>query len=507
MKLKESIPSNSLKIIDLYNKIDSGLLDTSPDFQRKLVWKKQHKYAFIQTILLNYPFPEIYIASSEMDVQNLKALEIVVDGQQRLNAIVDYIKGSNDFKTQNKLVPFDELIIEDKKEFLNYSVTVKDMKDIGMDNIKEIFKRINSTDYSLNSNEVINAQFGDGEFSIFCKQLADSEYIISENETDIIILNADRELINSFLKKNNVFSDNDIKRMFDSQYLMLIVSTIMEGKYFGRSTRINHYLEKYNIEFSNYKNILDKIINSIELIKKMKFSEESYWFNKANLFSLIIELSNIKNVDLDLELFELKLIDLENKVDLYFNGDENDIKQLTNDETKYFEVARQGSHELSAREHRGKVIKEILLSSMFIKNVTKEENTLSKNINQLKSTNKTYATIIPTSTGLTKGIMDATSNVREFLKNNNLNDFEIQEFGPLKKIKKTGRFILEDSQSVDTEISMYRSNGRGDFRIWFTDLKTFAQPNDELILIVSNGILNVLNATKFDYSEFIGSLA
>ena len=63
MKLKESIPSNSLKIIDLYNKIESEFLDISPDFQRKLVWKKQHKYAFIQTILLNYPFPEVYIAS------------------------------------------------------------------------------------------------------------------------------------------------------------------------------------------------------------------------------------------------------------------------------------------------------------------------------------------------------------------------------------------------------------------------------------------------------------
>jgi len=72
MKLKESIPSNSVKIIELYNKIDSEILDTSPDFQRKLVWKKQHKYAFIDTILLNYPFPEVYIASSIMDLENLK---------------------------------------------------------------------------------------------------------------------------------------------------------------------------------------------------------------------------------------------------------------------------------------------------------------------------------------------------------------------------------------------------------------------------------------------------
>ena len=101
----------------MYNKIEADLLDTSPNFQRKLVWKKQHKYAFINTILLNYPFPEIYIASSEIDVNSLQAKEIVVDGQQRLNAIVDYIKGINDFYNQNKLKAFNELSVLEKKEF------------------------------------------------------------------------------------------------------------------------------------------------------------------------------------------------------------------------------------------------------------------------------------------------------------------------------------------------------------------------------------------------------
>ncbi|MFT6443448.1 MAG: hypothetical protein ACJASM_003009, partial [Salibacteraceae bacterium] len=63
MKLNASITSNSVKLIDIYNKLNSGSLVSSPDFQRNLIWKKQHKYALIQTILLNYPFPEVYIAS------------------------------------------------------------------------------------------------------------------------------------------------------------------------------------------------------------------------------------------------------------------------------------------------------------------------------------------------------------------------------------------------------------------------------------------------------------
>ncbi len=500
MKLKESIPSNSLKIIDLYNKIDSGLLDTSPDFQRKLVWKKQHKYAFIQTILLNYPFPEIYIASAEMDVQNLKAKEIVVDGQQRLNALIDYIKGKNDFNNQNKVTSFDNLSLEEKKEFLNYSITVKDMKDIGMENIKEIFRRINSTDYSLNANEVINAQFGDGEFAIFCKQLADKDYEVSENETDVIIDVEHRLLINDFLKRNNVFSDNDIKRMFDSNYIMLIAATILEGKYFGRNLKINHYLEKYNLEFDSYEEILKKVVNSVKIIDKLKFLEDSYWFNKANLFTLLIEFNDLNEANLNLDKLEQSLLEMENKVDIYFNGDEEQIKLLSSDETKYFEVSRQGSHELAAREHRGKVIKDLITKSLKEKVATKvSENPYSKNIAYLKEKEINYSILIPTNTGLIKNIMDATSSIREFLKTMLIHDYDTQEFGPNHKVKLIGKLINLDNE-VSTEISLYRSNGRGDYRIWFTDLKSFASAEEELALIIKSGVINVLNVSKIDYS-------
>lgn len=63
--LDASIPANNWKIIELYNKIKKEELDPSPSFQRKLVWKKAHKFKFIETILMNFPFPEIYILLQE----------------------------------------------------------------------------------------------------------------------------------------------------------------------------------------------------------------------------------------------------------------------------------------------------------------------------------------------------------------------------------------------------------------------------------------------------------
>ena len=504
MKLKSSIPSNTVKLIEIYNKIISGALITGPDFQRKLVWKKQHKYAFIETILLNFPFPEIYIASAEMDMEKLQAREVIVDGQQRVTTIVDYIKGVGDFANVKNLKSFDDLTPEEKKEFLNYLVSVKDLKDIGEENINEVFKRINSTDYSLNSNEVLNAEYGGGEFAIFCKLLADKNYKPTEKETDINLDEQTRQLVSSFFLKNNVFSENDIKRMFDSQYIMLIVSTLLEGKYFGRNSKINFYLEKYNFDFSIHTDILNKLLNSISIIDKLKFSENSYWFNKPNLFTLLLELNNVLEVNLNFVKLEQSLIDLENKVDIYFNGDEYEIKLLSADETKYFEVSRQGSHELAAREHRGKVVKELINKSLKVVKVDERLNNIYfKNISSLKGKGIKYSVLIPTLTGLTKSLIDATSTVRDFLKENKIHDFETQSYGPTNKVKLNGFFILKDFQTKPTEISLYRSNGRGDYRIWFTELNEFANANDELILILVENKISVLNFTNFDYTKLI----
>lgn len=497
MKLRESIPSNGVKIIELYNKIDSGILDTSPDFQRKLVWKKQHKFAFIETILMNYPFPEVYIASSEMDVENLKSREIVVDGKQRLTAIVDYIKGINDFKSQKKIKSFDSLTTDEKRDFLNYLVSVKDLKDLEMESIKEVFSRINNTEYALNVIERTNAQFGDSEFAVFCKQIIDSNYTPTPDDTDVVIDKNIKSELNSFFLENKIFNENDKSRMFDIQYIMLIISTMLEGDYYSRSTKVNEYLEKYNESFSDYKDSLISLIKSIRLIKILHFSPMSYWFNKANLFTLIIELSKIDISKLDIEKLELQLLDLENKVDYYFSEDES--IPISEDEKKYFEFARQGSHEKAARIHRGKLINSILDNSIL----KKTNSLVDDRIDILKENNILFTTIIPTKTGLEKSIMDATSSVREFFKINGIHDFEAQEKGTDYKIKIKAKYVFE-KESKDLDISLYKANHRGDSRIWLSSLKEIASPNDVISIILKGAKIYILNISKLEIENLIG---
>ena len=360
-KLPESIPSTNMKIIELFNKIESGSLISNPDFQRKLVWKKQHKFHFIETILKNYPFPEVYIASLEMDIDNISATEIVVDGQQRLTTIIDYIKGEGDFTNQLKIPKFNDLVNDDKRAFLNYLITVKDLKDMDMDNIKDIFKRINNTEYSLNTVEKINAQYGDGEFVIFSKLLLESDYNPNDEVTDIVINQEDKQKINDFFNQNSIFNENDIKRMFALQFIMSIVSTMIHGDYFSRHSKTNEFIELYNEEFSEYENIVNTIVEIVEFINSLEFNSKSYWFNKANVFTLIIELSKVNIVELNIEILKEKLNSLELNSKKYFA--DIDLESIDSEDKKYFEFAKEGVNEKRAREHRGFVINKLLEES------------------------------------------------------------------------------------------------------------------------------------------------
>jgi len=361
-----SIPSTNVKIIELYNKIISNTLDTSPnDFQRKLVWKKQHKYYFIETILSNYPFPEVYIASREMDVSNITTTEVVVDGQQRLSTIVDYIKGDGDFRDQKKIQSFDSLSTEAKKNFLNYLVSVRDLKNIDEDIMKDIFQRINNTEYSLNAIEKTNAQYGDSEFIIFCKQLFDNEFNIDEKFTDVIIDPAKRNIILNFFNYSEVFSDNDKKRMADLQFIMTLIATIMENDYFSRNSKVNKYIKDYNEDFPDYKNIESLLFISIEFLNKSELNQKSYWFNKSNLFTLIIEITKIIKADVDLNILDHTKIKeslnaFEEKSRKYFSKD-RDMEGLTSEDIEYIQGAKEAVNEKNIREIRGEFVRNNIL--------------------------------------------------------------------------------------------------------------------------------------------------
>lgn len=103
------------------------------------------------------------------------------------------------------------------------------------------------------------------------------------------------------------------------------------------------------------------------------------------------------------------------------------------------------------------------------------------------------AFLVPTPTGYSKSIMDATSHVRELFKNAHLHDYETQGQGPAHKAIIESYFVYHDRMRK-TAASLYRPvTKKGDPRIWFRDLKSYCGPCNLLALIIIENRIYIIN--------------
>lgn len=323
-------------ILNIYNGIKSGIYNLAPDFQRKLVWNDLHKENFIDTILKGFPFPEIYIAEGDIDVDNpLKVVKLVVDGQQRLSTIVQYIDGDENWKLKG-ISAFKDLPKEDKEKFYYYSVVVRNLGHLNGNDIKEVFKKINSVNYALNAIEITNA-------------LYDGEFITTANT----ILENNKEII----KRLDIFSINEESRMRDLEFILTLMSIVEEKGYFTTTQRNEFYIKEFNNKYESKREVIRLFGDIFKLIDEVIEDSYSSWARKNNFLTLFVELKrysenhkidiakiNSQSLKEILSTFEEQI--LVNKKE----GDEN------NPFYSYYMSSIQGTGSRASRVNRGKIL-------------------------------------------------------------------------------------------------------------------------------------------------------
>lgn len=361
--LLQSVPANNWKIIEVFNKMRSNQLIVNVDYQRKLVWKRQHKFEFIDTILKNYPFPEVYLAPGNLDQEKLVLIDEIVDGQQRLSTIKDYILGQDVFALPKiPLKRFSELNPEEKGSFLNYEVSIRYLKSVTPSQIREIFQRINKTDYALNTIERMNAQWGESEFICFCKQIVEPdfeaqsvEYLLNEKNRKLFL-----EFFHGEEDEDGVFSVKDRTRMFALQYIMTLIATLDLKEYFARNERIANYVESYNETFPQAAALEARLAAAVRFIEEMPLMHGERWLNKANLFTLVVETDRVGPTEVDPKGMAAYLDDLDIRASMSELGLEKPETTLTTDEVKYLGYAREAVNQRAAREFRGHFMRQAL---------------------------------------------------------------------------------------------------------------------------------------------------
>lgn len=320
--------SGMTSISSLINDIRQERLILQPEFQRKLVWNDNHKESFIDTILKGYPFPEIYIAQSGVDFDTLQTQQVVVDGQQRLSTIMKYITGD----LTNKTIPkFQELQEQDKIDFLGYGVSVINLGNASSETIKEVFRRINQTQYSLNPIEIQNA-FYDGVFITTAKE------ILAHFNVDAL----------------PVFSDTDISRMVDLNFVLLLMATYEEGGYYSANKQTEEYIIRYNNEYVNKESIRDKFCQTLQSIVDLHLPNDSMWFRKSNFFTLFCEIVKLPTTP---NLLRERLISFEEHVMQNKGNEESEYG-------KYYSMMYTGTNSRTSRSERGRLFKKEIIDGI-----------------------------------------------------------------------------------------------------------------------------------------------
>ena len=152
--------ARSYSIADFLEWENNDLLDLSPEFQRRSVWTRAAKSFLIDTILRGKPMPKVLLTQDLVGQRNVRT---VVDGQQRIRSILEYVAGAFTVMRTHNLeysgINFLELDEEAQAAILQYEIGVDLLYNVNRADLLDIFARINTYSVTLNRQEKLNAKF------------------------------------------------------------------------------------------------------------------------------------------------------------------------------------------------------------------------------------------------------------------------------------------------------------------------------------------------------------
>lgn len=229
-------------------------------YQRKLVWGVEEKRLLVDSMIRGIPLPAILIVKFDISNEKKNILEIV-DGMQRLNAIISFVLGEYGIEYNGKKCYFDpnannetfQLLMNGDKRlkmhnnnFLPKDICVEFCRYqlpaiiTGQDNttVDMIFSRINSTGRKISSQD-LRQSMATGEFADLVRRVASDIRLDNTYDDHICLCDMPKisigykqygygvDLNNVFWRRHDLINIPNIKNSKDEEIVETLIATIL----------------------------------------------------------------------------------------------------------------------------------------------------------------------------------------------------------------------------------------------------------------------------------------
>ncbi|MDE5977756.1 MAG: DUF262 domain-containing protein [Turicibacter sp.] len=293
--MKYDFTRNTKTIKEVYRDFDEGRLVIDRTYQRRKVWNNEDKVRLIETILMGLVMPEVFFWAQSTDPETGYSPIHVVDGQQRITTITDFILG--DFQLTEKYLldtnmkkvygnkDFKQLDDDSKKTIWNYPISIVNIDtDCSIDIVKTMFYRLNLTNYSLNQQEKRNSK----------------DSVFGDKSESLSTLN--------FWATKRIFSAADAKRMKDVEYCCSIFILANEGIVDQTNgKKINDYYDDYSEDFDPDNTLEKKIHAAMKIIDNLTDKQTIQFISKKaqlyTTFCMVFKMMD-NGIDFSNDIFE-----------------------------------------------------------------------------------------------------------------------------------------------------------------------------------------------------------
>jgi len=266
MKVEEGKYSIA-ELVDWFRRRD---LVVNKEYQRGGgLWPTPAKSYFIDTILKEFPFPKVYF-HERVDMTTKRPRREIVDGQQRLSTIVDYVDdkfalGSNAGDLRGNR--FSDLTPEQQESFYSYTVSVDVIRNADRSDILQMFRRMNAFTLPLNAAEKRHSEFF-GEFKDW--------------------VNTTLDRYGSILIDWNILTSRQIVRMADAEFVADVALAIEEGIVSTSPAKLLGMYKRYDSEFSKREMMTEQIDGAFNVVLTQLSELRDTYLTRPHIFHSLL---------------------------------------------------------------------------------------------------------------------------------------------------------------------------------------------------------------------------